>query len=161
MAIQIAASLGCTVVAVTSSPDRAATARDLGALHVVDRTSPDLAGSITEHLRGGADLAVDPTGALWQPFAEALRPGGRLVVVGQMATPIGQLRVQTLYWRQLDVLGSSMGSPEDFAALLDNVVRYQWAPSVDAVFPLEAISEAYDRLNSSQRSGKVVIDLAL
>ena len=122
---------------------------------------PTSAGSITEHLGGRADLALDPTGALWQPFAEALRPGGRLVVVGQMATPIGQLRVQTLYWRQLDVLGSSMGSPEDFAALLDNVVRYQWAPSVDAVFPLEAISEAYDRLNSSQRSGKVVIDLAL
>ena len=69
--------------------------------------------------------------------------------------------MQTLYWRQLDVLGSSMGSPEDFAALLYNVNRYQWAPSVDTTFPLDAIAEAYDRLNSPHRSGKVVIDLNL
>jgi zinc-binding alcohol dehydrogenase/oxidoreductase len=161
MAILIAASLGATVVAITSSADKAKTARDLGAHHVVDRTSPHLGATITERLKGRADMALDPTGSLWQAFADALRPGGRLVVVGQMVTPVGQLRVQTLYWRQLDMLGSSMGSPEDFAALLDNVNRYQWAPSVDATFSLEALSEAYLRLDSPNRSGKVVIDLDL
>ncbi|WP_392545287.1 zinc-binding alcohol dehydrogenase family protein [Oryzobacter telluris] len=161
MAIQIAASLGARVVAVTSSPDKAAIARRLGAQHVVDRTSTDMGASIAEHLDGPADLALDPTGSLWQPFAEVLRSGGRLVVVGQIATPVGLLRVQTLYWRQLDVLGSSMGSSEDFAAMLDNVNRYQWAPSVDSTFPLAAIGEAYSRLHSPNRSGKVVIDLDL
>jgi NADPH:quinone reductase-like Zn-dependent oxidoreductase len=157
-AIQVAHAHGARVVAVTSGPAKAAAALALGADSVVDRREPDVAGRLAELLPDGAHLALDPTGALWQPFVDALRPGGRLVAVGKMASHLAPLRVQSVYWKQVDVLGSSMGSPRDFAALLRHVEQHRWAPVVDSVFPLGAVTDAYARLDSEDRVGKVVID---
>ena len=117
MAIQIAAASGAEVVAVTVGADKAAFARRLGATAVVDRSSETFLDDLAA-AAAGADLALDPTGVLWQPFLDVLRPGGRLVVVGKMAAPTASVRVQSVYWKQVDILGSSMGSPRDFAALL-------------------------------------------
>lgn len=156
-ATQIAVALGARVVALTS-PERAGQALRLGADIEVMRTHPDLGAEIAA-AAGPADLALDPTGALWQPMARALRPGGRLVVVGQMASDTGSLRVQTLYWKQLDVRGSSMGSPDDFAALLTHVDGSTWVPAIDSSFALADIESAYQRLDSPDRVGKVVLEL--
>ncbi len=157
MAVQIAAASGAEVVAVTSGTRKAAHALRLGAHAVVDRSDPDFPRRLAE-TAGGADLAVDPTAALWQPFVDALRPGGRLVVVGQMAAPSATLRVQSVYWKQVDVVGSSMGSPRDFAGLVDHIGRHRWAPTVDSEFALSDIGAAFERLDAPERIGKVVID---
>jgi D-arabinose 1-dehydrogenase-like Zn-dependent alcohol dehydrogenase len=146
-------------VAVTSSGGKAEDALRLGASEVVDRTSATFAEDLRRATDGAAHLALDPTGAFWQTFADVLRPGGRLVIVGKMARPTGELRVQSLYWKQLDVLGSSMGSPADFAALLDHVSTHGWSPVVDSVYPLSRISDAYARLDARDRVGKVVLDV--
>ena len=156
MAIQIAAALGAEVVAVTSGAEKAAFAQKLGATTVVDRSSDTFLDDLVE-ASGGADLALDPTGALWQPFVDALKPGGRLVVVGKVAAATASVRVQSVYWKQVDVLGSSMGSPRDFAALLQHVGTHAWAPLIDSEFPLERIADAYERLDSPARAGKVVL----
>ena len=158
MAIQIAAASGAEVVAVTAGAEKAAYARKLGAHTVLDRTSATFPSDLTD-AAGGADLALDPTGALWQPFVDALRPGGRLLVVGKMAATTASLRVQSVYWKQVDILGTSMGSPRDFAALLDHVRRQRWAPLVDSTFPLGDIHAAYDRLDAPDRVGKVVLGM--
>lgn len=157
--IQIAAARGARVVAITSSADKAHEALALGAGSVVDRTSSTSAADLWRATDGQAHLALDPTGALWQTFADVLRPAGRLVVVGKMAAPVGRLRAQSVYWKQLDVLGSSMGSPTDFAALLDDISAHGWAPTVDSVYPLVQISDAYARLDAPDRVGKVVLDV--
>lgn len=157
MAIQIAASLGAEVVAITSGPAKAEHALQLGAHAVVDRSHPGFERRLAE-AGSGADLALDPTGALWQPLVDALRPGGRLVVVGQMAAPTATLRVQSVYWKQVDVVGSSMGSPRDFSALIDHIGRHRWAPVIDAEFPLSEIGSAFERLDAPDRVGKVVIN---
>lgn len=158
-AVQIAAAAGAHVVAVTASKDKAREAIDLGAAAVADRTSPGFANELAVATGGGADLALDPTGMLWQPFVDALKPAGRLVVVGRMATPVGELRVQSVYWKQVDVLGSSMGSPRDFSDLLTHVSAQGWAPRVDSVFGLSDIAAAYERLDDPARVGKVVLDV--
>jgi NADPH:quinone reductase-like Zn-dependent oxidoreductase len=158
-AIQIAAAAGARVVAVTSSEDKAHHAVALGATSAVDRTRGDFVEELLRLSGGGADLAIDPTGALWQHFVDALRPAGRLVVVGKMATHVADLRVPSVYWKQIDILGSSMGSPGDFAGLLGSVAAHGWAPRVDSVYPLSQIGAAYARLDSSERIGKVVLDL--
>lgn len=157
LAIQIASALGARVLAVTSSPAKADAARRLGAAVTLDRSDGDLATQIRDHVAGGAHLALDPTGALWQTFVDALAPGGRLVAVGKMATPQAQLRVQSVYWKQVDVLGSSMGSPWDFRELLNHVSSHSWVPWVDEVFPLTDIGLAYLRLDNPERVGKVVL----
>ena len=128
LSIQIAAAIGARVVAITSSPDKAQEALALGATTAVDRTSPTFVDDLSRATNRRADLALDPTGAFWQQFADTMRPAGRLVVVGKMASPVGELRVQSIYSKQLDVLGSSMGSPSDFAFLLDHVTVHGWQP---------------------------------
>lgn len=159
MAIQIAKGLGAQVVAITSSADRTDGVRRLGADHVVLRTEPDFADRLTAATAGRADLALDPTGALWQPLLQALRPGGRLVAVGRMAVEVAQARVQTVYWKQVDILGSSMGSPDDFRALLSHLEASTWRPAIDSTYPLDAIHDAYARLDHPERTGKVLLDV--
>ena len=159
LSIQIAAAIGARVVAITSSPDKAQEALALGAATAVDRTSPTFVDDLSRATNRRADLALDPTGAFWQQFADTMRPAGRLVVVGKMASPVGELRVQSIYSKQLDVLGSSMGSPADFAFLLDHVTVHGWSPTVDSVYPLEQITDAYTRLDAPDRVGKVVLDV--
>jgi NADPH:quinone reductase-like Zn-dependent oxidoreductase len=158
-AIQIAAAAGARVVAVTGSGAKADQALHLGAAATVDRTAADLADQLRATTGGHADLALDPTGRLWDPFVENLRPAGRLVVVGKMAAAVATLDVQSVYWKQVDVLGSSMGSPRDFDALLSQVTAHRWAPRVDSVFPLNEIAAAYARLDAADRVGKVVLDV--
>lgn len=158
MAIQIAAESEAEVIAVTAGTEKGEQARKLGAHAVVDRTSETFADELIA-VAGGADLALDPTGALWQLFVDALRPGGRLVVVGKMASPTASLRIPSVYWKQVDILGSSMGSPRDFAALLAHVEKHQWAPAIDSEFPLDDIEYAYARLDAADRVGKVVLRL--
>ena len=164
LAIQIAVASGARVIAITSTDDKAARALELGAAAVVDRTAADLADELRRAIAGigsgEADLALDPTGALWQPFVDVLRPGGRLVAVGRMAAAEARLRVQSVYWKQVDLLGSTMGSPTDFAAFLDHVILTGWAPVVDSAFELEDIDAAYARLDHPDRVGKVVLDVA-
>lgn len=158
-AIQIAVAAGARVVAVTGSDAKAAEALQLGAAATVDRTAGDLAAQLRAATGGPADLALDPTGRLWGPFVENLRPAGRLVVVGKMAAAVATLDVQSVYWKQVDVLGSSMGSPRDFDALLAQVRARRWAPRVDSVFPLSEIAAAYLRLDAADRVGKVVLNV--
>ena len=158
-AIQIAAAAGARVVAVTASGTKAAKAMQLGAAATVDRTATDVADQLRAATGGYADLALDPTGRLWGPFVANLRSAGRLVVVGKMAAAAATLDVQSVYWKQVDVLGSSMGSPRDFAALLAQVTARRWAPRVDSVFPLNEIVAAYTRLDAADRVGKVVLDV--
>lgn len=157
LAVQIAVSMGAQVIAIGSSPAKLAAAQALGAARGVLRPGEDFAGRLREATGGRADLALDPTGALWQPMIEALRPGGRLVAVGKVATASATVRVPTVYWKQVDILGSSMGSPADLAALLDNVGRSGWRPVVDSVFPLSEVAAGYARLDHPDRFGKVVL----
>ena len=159
IAVQIAAALGARVIAVTS--DRhLGTARSIGAHHALSRTSGDLVAQAIRASDGGAHLALDPTGALWQPLLQALRPAGRLVSVGRMASDAATVRVATVFWNHIDILGSSMGSADDFRTLIQHVGRSGWTPVVDSIHPLERISEAYARLDHPERFGKVVIDVS-
>jgi zinc-binding alcohol dehydrogenase/oxidoreductase len=157
-AIQIATALGARVVAVSSSEDKLELARSIGAVATVLRNDDDFARNLADATRGGADLALDPTGAMWQPLLQGVRPGGRLVAVGKMASDTATVRVQTVYWKQVDILGSSMGSPSDFSAFLEHVQKSSWTPVVDSVVPLEKIHAAYERLDAPDRVGKVVLD---
>lgn len=161
LAIQIAAAFGARVIAVTSGTQKADAARQLGADAVIDRSSEDIADRLRELTDGvGTDLSLDPTGSLWQRFVDGARPGGRIVAVGKAVSDVASVRVQSLYWKQVDLLGSSMGSPADFRELLRHVEANGWAPHIDSTYTLEDISAAYRRLDSVERVGKVVIDLA-
>ncbi len=160
IAVQISAALGARVVTTTSTAARADAATRLGADAVVLRTSSRYADELREAVGpGGADLVLDTAGADWPVLLAVLRRGGRLVSVGRTAGPTGSVDIGTLFWQHLSVLGSSIGSPRDFAALLAHVEGASWAPVVDDVLPLSDATAAYERLAGPARVGKVVLDL--
>lgn len=159
-AVQIAAAIGARVVAVTSSPQKVDTAVRLGASAGVLRTSATFAEDLRDAVGpAGADLVVDSAGASWPALLGVLRRGGRLVNLGRTASSTVEVDLPRLFWEHLSVLGSSMGSPRDFTALLAHLEGSAWVPVVDEVVPLDEVTTAYARLDDPGRVGKVVLDL--
>jgi zinc-binding alcohol dehydrogenase/oxidoreductase len=159
LAIQIASGLGARVIAVSSSPDKLEHAKRLGAEAAVLRGGDDFADRL-QQAAAGAHLVIDPAGANWPALVQSLRPGGRLVVLGRKAADMAQLPIRIMFWRQLSVMGTSMGSPADFAALLRHLEAACWAPVIDSVYPLGDVAAAYRRLDDPARFGKVLLSMS-
>lgn len=108
----------------------------------------------------GVDLVVDSAGGSALDGAmRSLRPGGRVVIVGATAGRKAEIDVRRLFWNQLEVLGSTMGSDVDVADMLRMVGGTSLRPRIDKVFSLEDGKEAVRYLESGEQYGKVVIDL--
>lgn len=155
-AVQIAAALGARVFVTTSSQDKLDRALAIGAEGGVVRGRDDLAA-----LAGRVDgfhRVIDASGADWPSLVAALRPGGILVNVGRLAAEVGEVPVRLLFWRQVDVRGSSMGTGAEFAALLRHVAGAAWRPAIDSVMPMREVAVAYERLDAAH-FGNVVLDL--
>jgi zinc-binding alcohol dehydrogenase/oxidoreductase len=90
----------------------------------------------------------------------AMRMGGRLVTFGATSDKAANMAVNTLYWHQLSLLGSTMGSPRDFAGMLALVGKHQLRPIVDSVYPLDDGCLAFQRLSRGEQFGKIVLQCA-
>jgi len=84
-------------------------------------------------------------------------PGGRIVNYGATAGMPGKLDLRKVFFRQLHLVGSTMGSPEDFAAMLDMVNKYEIHPVIDEVFALNDSNKAFEKMNVSSQFGKLVL----
>jgi NADPH:quinone reductase-like Zn-dependent oxidoreductase len=80
-----------------------------------------------------------------------------LVSFGDTAGPAATVQLSDVYWNWRSIVGTSMGSPEEFRALLSHVESAAWRPLIDSTFPLEDLDAAARRLASPSRHGKVVI----
>lgn len=165
--IQVARGLGARVVAVTSSPAKAAMARTAGADEVVD-TGGDWQGALKALTGGrGAEVIVDPVGG--DRFDDSLRclaPGGRLVVVGFTEGRIPTVAVNRLLLRNISVVGAAWGAwlggdPGLFAetrdALAPMIEAGTVSPPVGATFPLDRAADALRLIDERQAVGKVVL----
>jgi zinc-binding alcohol dehydrogenase/oxidoreductase len=158
--VQIAAAVGARVFVTSSSEEKIARARELGAAGGAVYLDPDWPERIRELAGGGLDAAIDSYGgASWESALRALRAGGTLVAFGDTSGPRTTLTTAEVYWAWRRVIGTSMGSPREYRALLAHVDRAAWRPVVDSVFALERIAEAADRLQSAARFGKVVLSI--
>ena len=101
---------------------------------------------------------IDSVGAaVWPGALRALRPGGRLVNFGDTGGDHAEVDVDRLFFGQLRIQGTTMGSPREFAALLAHVEQAEWRPVIDSVFALRDTAAAHHRLESPERFGKVVL----
>jgi len=150
-------------VLVTSGSDaKLERARALGAAGGFNYGTSDWVKGIREATGGqGADLIIDGTGgATFDKALDAARPGGRVVSYGATAGAVPELTVRRIFWKQLSVLGSTMGTPEDFRGMLDVVTSGQLRPVVDRVFPLEEAARALERMEQAAQFGKIVLRIA-
>ncbi len=158
-AIQIAASLGARVMAVTSGAENAARVRGLGAECVIDRLSENVVEGVKEATAGaGVDVVLDSVGeAMWPDLLRCLGRSGRLVTYGATTGARVGLDVRHVFWKQLQVIGSTMASRDEFEAVLEHVSEGRFQPIVDAVWPLGQIRQAHERLEAGAVFGKLVL----
>ena len=157
-ALAIAKALGARVAVTSTSEEKLARARELGA----DAAIPTGSGVVDELKRAtegrGADVVVEHVGeATWQASLQAARKEGRIVVCGATSGANPPANLHRIFWKQLVVYGSTMGTADDFARAFDLVTSGRARPVVDRVFPLEEAAAAHEHLESGRQFGKVVL----
>jgi NADPH:quinone reductase-like Zn-dependent oxidoreductase len=159
-ALAIAKALGAKVAVTSSSDEKLARARELGADLGINHTTGDVVATVKEATGGGAHVIVDDVGeATWKRTLEAARAEARIVVCGATTGPNPPAALHRLWWKQLSILGSSMGTPEDFQGAFDLVVAGNALPVVDRVYPLADARAAHERLEAGEQFGKIVLSI--
>jgi NADPH2:quinone reductase len=160
-ALAIAKALGAHVIATSSSGEKLARARELGADAVVNHATGDVKAAVKEATAGrGADVVVEHVGeATWRTSLDVARQGGRIVVCGATTGPNPPAALHRIWWKQLDVLGSTMGTRADFEGAYELVRSGRARPVVDEVFPLSEVRAAHERLEAGEQLGKIVLTI--
>jgi zinc-binding alcohol dehydrogenase/oxidoreductase len=157
-AFLIAKALGARVVVTSSDDGKLDRARELGADETVNHESGDVVSVVKEATEGGAHVVVEHVGeATWKTSLQVARTGGRITVCGATSGPNPPANLHRIFWKQLSILGSTMGTAEDFAGVYELVASGRVKPLVDRVFPLEEAAEAHRHLESGKQFGKVVL----
>ncbi len=157
-ALSIAKALGARVVVTSSSDEKLARARDLGADAGVNHATGDVVAAVKELTDGGAHVVVDDVGeATWKRTLDAARPEGRIVVCGATTGPNPPAALHRVWWKQLSILGSTMGTPDDFKGAYDLIAAGKARPVVDEVFPLADARAAHERMERGEQLGKIVL----
>ena len=158
-ALAIAKALGARVIVTSSSDAKLERARALGADVTINHASDDVRAAVKEATGGrGADVVVEHVGeATWKTSLEVAAREGRITVCGATTGPNPPAGLHRVWWKQLSILGSSMGTSADFDAVYDLVVSGRAKPVVDRVFPLEEIRAAHERLEAGEQLGKIVL----
>lgn len=157
--VQIAKLVGCRVIATAGSEEKCAKLRALGADVVINHTDRDVAKEIRVlTAKRGVDVAVDYVGkATWSKSILSLRRGGRLVTCGATTgyDPVEDLR--HVFYRQLEILGSTMGSDKDFRDVMKVFLEGRIRSVVDRVVPFSEAAEAHRAIEARRVFGKVVL----
>jgi zinc-binding alcohol dehydrogenase/oxidoreductase len=157
-AFLIAKALGARVVVTSSDDGKLDRARELGADETVNHECGDVVSVVKEATEGGAHVVVEHVGdATWKTSLQVARTGGRIAVCGATSGPNPPANLHRIFWKQLSILGSTMGTAEDFAGVYELVASGRVKPLVDRVFPLEEAAEAHRHLESGKQFGKVVL----
>jgi NADPH:quinone reductase-like Zn-dependent oxidoreductase len=159
VAIQMARAAGAEVYAVTSGQESVERASSLGAHVVYDRDKVDWAKEIfTDTGKQGVNLALDSVGAaIWEDCLKALSIGGRLVTFGATTGAAGPTEIRLVFWKQLSILGSTMGTPKDYRNAMAMVFDGTVEPVIHAVLPLEEARQAHEILEAGEAFGKIVL----
>jgi NADPH:quinone reductase-like Zn-dependent oxidoreductase len=158
-AVQIAKLHGARVIATASTDEKLARARKLGADEVINHRTQDLAAEV-KRLTGkrGVDIVFEHVGqAVWPKLLLALRKGGTLVTCGATSGWDAQTDLRHVFFRQLQILGSTMSPKGDLFGLVSLVASGRLRPVIDRVLPLERAESAHRLLEDRAQFGKVVL----
>jgi NADPH:quinone reductase-like Zn-dependent oxidoreductase len=159
--LQIAKLLGAHVTVTSSSDDKLARARELGADDTINYRGTDVGREVRARTaKRGVDVVVDSVGeATWAQSLGALGRRGRLVTCGGTSGPMVTTDIRRLFWNQWSILGSTMGNDAEFNAVVDHFRDGRLKPPIDSVFALEQGRDAFTRLQSGEQFGKVVVTI--
>ena len=159
--LAIAKALGAKALVTSSSDEKLERARELGADAAVNHANGDARAAVAEATDGkGVEVVLEHVGeATWQSSLQAARPGGRIAVCGATSGPNPPAALHRIWWKQLTVYGSTMGTREDFEGAYELVKSSRATPVVDSVFPLAEAQAAHERMEAAEQFGKIVLTI--
>jgi len=157
--LAIAKALRAKALVTSSSDEKLERARELGADAAINHDGGDIRAAVAEATGGkGVDVVLEHVGeATWQRSLQAARPGGRIVVCGATSGPNPPAALHRIWWKQLTIYGSTMGTREDFEGAYELVKSGRARPVVDSVFPLAEARAAHERMEAAAQFGKIVL----
>jgi NADPH:quinone reductase-like Zn-dependent oxidoreductase len=156
-ALQWAVAAGCKVFVTSGSAGKIERARQMGAAAGVNYKAQDWAEQL-KLMAHGFDIIIDSAlGAGFAKFPDLCNPGGRIVIFGATTGDIPHLDGRKFFWKQLQLLGTTMGTKDDFTAMLNFVNLHKIVPVVDEAFSLKDAQKAVDKMANSSQFGKIVL----
>ena len=156
--LAITKAVGARAIVTSSSGAKLGRARELGADATVNHETDDVVAAVKDVTGGGAHVVVDDVGeATWAKTLNAARADGRICVCGATTGPNPPAQLHRIWWKQLTVYGSTMGTRADFEAAYELVKSGRVKPIVDEVFPLADAAAAHERLERGEQLGKIVL----
>ena len=157
--VQMAAALGARVFVTSGSTEKIEKAKELGAEGGVNYNNEDWSKEL-KGMAGGVDLSVDHVGGeALDALVSLAAPGGRIVTFGATAGPKVTVVMPRIFLKHLTVLGTAMGTPEEFGAMLDLYAEHGLRPVVSEAFPLEEATAAMGFMEEGAGIGKIVLDV--
>ncbi|HLU65052.1 MAG TPA: zinc-binding dehydrogenase, partial [Kofleriaceae bacterium] len=159
-AVQIARLWGARVIATAGSDEKLARARELGAEEGINYRTADFVAEVKRMTdRRGVDVVFEHVGG--DTFArsiKATRSGGRIVTCGATSGFSPQIDLRHVFFRQISILGSTMGSKGTLLEVLEHVAAGRLRPVIDRVMPLSQAAEAHRALEAREVFGKIVLE---
>jgi NADPH:quinone reductase-like Zn-dependent oxidoreductase len=158
LALQMAVARGADVWVTSSSAEKLAHAQELGAKGGANYNDENWVADLTKQAGGHFDVIIDSAaGSSFNALLDAAAPGGRIVFFGGTLGAIPQVPPAKVFWKQLTILGSTMGTEQDFADMVSLIEENEIVPVVDQVFPLAEGEAAIRHLAKGAQFGKVVL----
>jgi NADPH:quinone reductase-like Zn-dependent oxidoreductase len=158
-AAQIAKALGARVFVTSGSDEKLERARELGAEGGANYKNADWGKTITELTGGGPNVVIDSAGGdALETAVKIIKPAGRIVFYGA-TTGLAKIDLYRCFFKQLTLMGTTMGSPREFAAFLKLYGEAKLHPAIDQVFPLAEAAAAHRRMNEGGQFGKIVLKI--
>ncbi len=160
-ALKIAKLAGAFVIATSSSDEKLAAARAMGADHTLNHRMTDVVKAVRAlTAKRGVDVVVENVGeATWEQSLRLLARRGRLITCGATTGPKVTIDLRRLFWHQWDIMGSTMGSADEFREIVRVLGQGHLRPTIDSTFPLERAHEAFKRMEQGAQMGKIVVEI--
>jgi len=157
--LAIAKALGARTIVTSSSDAKLTRARELGADVAVNHVDGDVKAAVKEATAGhGVDVVVEHVGeATWRTSLDVAAREGRIAVCGATSGPNPPAALHRVWWKQLTILGSTMGTKTDFEGAYELIASGRARPVVDEVVALSEIRAAHARLEAGEQLGKIVL----
>ncbi|MFT2010157.1 zinc-binding dehydrogenase [Pontibacter sp. 13R65] len=157
LALQFAVAAGAEVWVTSGSEEKLERAKALGAAGGINYRQPNWGKELKAQV-GGFDVSIDGAGGEgFVQLVKLAKPGGRIGLYGGTTGMLGQLNPAEIFWKQLSIFGSTMGTSQDFAQMAAFVQEHQVRPVVDCIFPLEQAEQAMRYMEAGKQFGKIVL----